>query len=184
MSTDTNIDMRRITETDKGFHVRFYSPQKETMWFPVGSKDKEKVLSAALRYRNRRERELGLSKRDYGSRRPRARHANSKADTGVFPSIGYKNNRFYADVLGVLNFTDEEGKSKRKQKAVSILKHGYHAAYIMALEARCTLSGLPKPALVKVPKLTDEQVNLLKQHGATKKLLTEKAVVPWTGLKA
>lgn len=183
MSTDAKIDMRRITETDKGYHVRFYSPVKEAMWFPA-SNGKEKALGEAMRYRNRRERELGLSKKDYGSRRPRARHANSKADTGVFPSIGYKNNRFYADVLGVLNFTDDDGKSKRKQKAISILKHGYHAAYIQALEARCKMSGLPKPAEVKVPKLTTEQTALLIQHGATKKLLTEKAVVPWTGLKA
>lgn len=184
MSAYTEIDMRRITVTDKGCHVRFYSPEKEAMWFPAAAKGKERALSEAIRYRNRRERELGLTKKDYGSRRPRARHANSKADTGVFPSIGYKNNRFYADVLGVLNYTDEDGKPKRKQKAVSILKHGYHAAYIMALDARCTMSGLPRPAKVVVPKLTEEQTALLLQHGATKKLLTEKAVVPWTGQKA
>lgn len=182
-----DLDMRRITEVvgdGGGFHVRFYSPTRESAWFPTRKDGREKALSKAVRYRNKLERELGLTAKDYGARRPRKKHASSKADTGVFPSIGYKRDRFYADVLGVLNYTDEHGKAKRKQKAVSILKHGYHAAYIAALEERCNMAGHEKPIDVVVPKLTDQQIKLLLENGATRRSLIEKAVVPWTGKKA
>lgn len=182
-----NTDMRRITEVtgdNFGYHVRFYSPEKDSHWFSGVAMGKQPALEAAKEWRDAREQELGLTEKDYGMRRPRASHANSKGDTGVFVAIGIKAGRFYADVMGVLNFTDENGKAKRKQKAVSILKNGYHAAYIKALEARHALSGLPLPDAVTVPKLSDEQIDLLLEHGATSKTLTQKAIVPWTGRTA
>ncbi|MNQ65815.1 hypothetical protein D3C85_802840 [compost metagenome] len=99
----------------------------------------------------------------------------------MFVAIGTKGKRFYADVMGVLNYTDEDGKAKRKQKAVSILRHGYHAAYIAAMQERCNMAGLPLPDKIQVPKLDDQQIDTLLQHGASVKSLTELALVPWTG---
>ena len=184
---NTNTEMRRITEVKQGnsggFQVRFYSPQVANQWFPMEG-DREAALKKAKSWRNSREREFGITSRDYGVRRPRKSHGNSKADTGVFVAIGYKANRFYADVMGVLNYTDENGKSKRKQKAHSILKHGYHNAYLMALKDRCELAGLQLPETVTIPKLTADQIDKLRQEGATLKSLTEKATVPWTGALA
>jgi len=175
-----NTQMRRITVVpNEGFHVRFYSPEKDSAYFSVKTLG-DKAEKEAIKWRDKREKEMGISADDYGTRRPRAVHANSKADTGVFVAIGTKGKRFYADVMGVLNYT-ENGKSKRKQKAVSILRNGYHAAYIKALQERCTMAGLPLPEKVKVPKLTDQQIDILVAHGASVKSLTELAVVPWTG---
>lgn len=176
-----NSSMRRITVIpDEGFHVRFYSPEKDSAYFSVKILG-DKAEREAIKWRDKREKEMGIGADDYGTRRPRAVHANSKADTGVFVAIGTKGKRFYADVMGVLNYTDEHGKSKRKQKAVSILKHGYHAAYIKALQERCIMAGQPLPEKLKVPKLTDQQIDLLVAQGATGKCLTELAIVPWTG---
>jgi hypothetical protein len=184
---NTNSEMRRITEVKQGasggFQVRFYSPQTINQWFPMGD-DREAALKKAKTWRNSREREFGITSSDYGVRRPRKRHGNSKADTGVFVAIGYKGDRFYADVMGVLNYTDETGKSKRKQKAHSILKHGYHTAYLLALKDRCEMAGLPLPKEVTIPKLSSDQIDKLRQEGATLKSLTEKATVPWTGVLA
>lgn len=181
---NTNPAMRRITEVSGdnfGYHVRFYSPTKDSQWFSGVTLGKQKALRAAKDWRDERERELGLTEKDYGARRPRQSHANSKGDTGVFTAIGTKAGRFYADVMAVLNFTDENGKAKRKQKTVSILKNGYHAAYVKALEERHKLTGLPLPEVVTVPKLSDTQIDQLMAAGATVKSLTEKVTVPWTG---
>lgn len=176
-----NTQMRRITVVpNEGFHVRFYSPEKDSAYFSVKILGEQKAEKEAIKWRDKREKEMGISADDYGTRRPRKQHASSKADTGVFVAIGTKGKRFYADVMGVLNYT-EDGKSKRKQKAVGILKHGYHAAYIKALQERCIMAGLPLPDKIKVPKLTDDQIDVLMAHGATVKSLTELAVVPWTG---
>lgn len=177
-----NTSMRRITIIpDEGYHVRFYSPERDSAYFSVKILGDHKAEREAIKWRDKREKEMGISADDYGTRRPRTQHASSKADTGVFVAIGTKGKRFYADVMGVLNFTDEHGKSKRKQKAVGIMKHGYHAAYIKALQERCTMAGLPLPEKVKVPKLSDEHIDILLAQGATVKSLTELAVVPWTG---
>lgn len=176
-----NTQMRRITVVPEGFHVRFYSPEKDSAYFSVKVLGEQKAEREAIKWRDKREKEMGLSADDYGTRRPRTQHASSKADTGVFIAIGTKGKRFYADVMGVLNFTDEHGKSKRKQKAVGILKHGYHAAYIKALQERHVMAGLPLPETVKIPKLTDEQIDVLLANGATAKQLSERAIVPWTG---
>lgn len=174
--------MRRITVIpNEGYHVRFYSPECDSAYFSVKILGEEKAEKAARKWRDKREKEMGLTADDYGTRRPRTQHANSKANTGVFVAIGTKGKRFYADVMGVLNYTDEHGKSKRKQKAVSILRHGYHAAYITAMQERCNMAGLPLPDKIQVPKLDDQQIDLLVAHGATVKSLTELATVPWTG---
>jgi hypothetical protein len=177
--------MRRITVVeDEGYHVRFYGQHRDSAYFSVKLLGDEEAEKAAVAWRDKREAEMGLSAADYGTRRPRAAHSNSKADTGVFVAIGFKRNRFYADVMGVLNFTDKDGKKKRKQYAASILKKGYHAAYVEALQKRCEMAELPLPDKVKVPKLTDDQIDILLAHGATLKTLTETTVVPWTGRRA
>lgn len=175
--------MRRITEVNgpnPGYHVRFYGKQPDAAWFPTKGVGSRAAVKAAKEWRDARESELGLRPEDYGSRRPREAFAASKQDTGVFVTMGVKRNRFYADVMGILNYTDADGKAKRKQRAVSILKHGYHAAYIAALKARYEFTGQPLPKKVTVPKLTDEQVDLLMANGATAKQLTACAIVPWT----
>lgn len=171
--------MRRITEVtgpNPGFHVRFYGKQHDAAWFPIKGVGSRAAVKAAKEWRDAKEVELGLSSAQYGSRRPRATYAGR--DAGVFVTMGVKRDRFYADVMGVLNYTDGN-KVKRKQKAVSILKNGYHAAYIAAYQARCEFTGQPLPAKVVVPKLTDEQVDVLIAHGATVKSLTERAIMPW-----
>lgn len=180
-----NTQMRRITFVeDAGYHVRFYSPERDSAYFSVKLLGDKKAEREAIKWRDKREAEMGLSAADYGTRRPRITHSNSKADTGVFVSMGFKRDRFYADVMGVLNYTDENGKTKRKQYTAGIIKKGYHAAYIDALQKRCEMAGLPLPEKVKVPQLTDEQIDMLLAHGATAKSLTETAVVPWTGRRA
>lgn len=180
----TTNPMRRITEIHntparKGFQVRFYGPKPESNWFPIEGTARTSALRQAKRWRDQREQELGLSAADYGTRRPRTSNKRSKANIGVFASVGKKNGRFYGDVLGVLNYT-EDGKQKRKQKAFSILNLGYHAAYVAAVEARCIMTNTELPDKVDVPPLDEDKRQLLLEAGATEDLLTRTAIVPWS----
>lgn len=185
MSDKTEISMRRITEVSDaerpGFQVRFYTPKIDRAWFSVNELGRDKALSRAQRWRDSRERELGLSKNDYGRRRPRKAYADS-AFAGVFVSVGFRNGKFYADVIGSVNYTDDEGRHRRKQRGFSILTNGYHEAYVKAVEARCKLARISLPGEVEVPKLGSERIETIrKETKVTKVSLTRTALVPWTG---
>lgn len=179
-----DMSMRRITEVRTGarpgFQVRFYGDVKDKAWFSTKKLGREVALQQAKRWRNKRERELGLTSKDYGSGRPRTRHAKSKSVPGVFVSAGKRNGRPYADVVAVLNYK-EEGKSKRKQKAFSIIKYGYHLAFVYAVEARYNMIGLERPLIVEVPELDFDTQRKIVAMGASKKDLQLAAVIPWTG---
>ena len=178
-----DISMRRITEVSTGarpgFQVRFYGDVKDKAWFSTKKLGREVALQQAKRWRNKRERELGLTAKDYGSGRPRTSHAKSKSVPGVFVSIGNRNGRPYADVVAVLNY-QEEGKSRRKQKSFSIIKYGYHLAFVLAVEERCSMIGAELPIAIEVPELDFDQERKVISMGASKADPYTAALIPRT----
>lgn len=157
-----NTDMRRITRTNDGYQVRFQTQRINSGLFPS--------KAAARKWRDEQEKKLGLTAADYGRRRPRKTYGDSE-NTGAFVSCGFKAGRFYAHVLAVLNYQDEEGISRRKSKTFNIAKLGYRKAYVEAIKARCEMTNEVVPKNIEVPQLTDKHRQLMLDNGISKTLL-------------
>ena len=177
--------MRRITMIHKakgvseGYQVKIYlpnSPKKEyySKFFKTLG---EPSLSMAQLHRDDMERQLGIKPISRGTG-PRKVFASS-AFPGVQVKIEIRQKRLYAYVVGIVYFTDPDGKPRRHANAFNIIKLGYEKAYVMAVEARCKMAGFELPETLCIPPISTSKLEMLKQQGCDMSAISQPYEPHW-----